>query len=221
MFAAAEKRLIDVSAAPPISSRFRGACCQAHPPSRVAAPLQAFSFDLRALGGGRGGVGGGGVAVFEDTFRAYSVAFSSREDSSKLQNGDKVILPSSALEVLTTLSVQYPMMFRVENPVTGMVTHVGVVEFTADEGRVLMPAWVRPHSGAEGWVGGEGGRSVVAVCMDCPIRPLRVWAQVMEYLGVGDGGMVMVRNVRLPKATYVKLQPHSKTFLDLSNPKAV
>jgi ubiquitin fusion degradation protein 1 len=178
------------------------------------------------LGGRGGGGGGAAAAAFEDTFRAYSVAFSSREDSSKLQNGDKVILPSSALEVLTTMSVQYPMMFRVENPVTGMVTHVGVVEFTADEGRVLMPAWVS-NPGKEG--NGGGGRRRREERPASPRRrspanpppPSAAPPQVMEYLGVGDGGMVMVRNVRLPKATFVKLQPHSKTFLDLSNPKAV
>ncbi|MCL7025773.1 hypothetical protein MKW94_001412 [Papaver nudicaule] len=35
------------------------------------------------------------------------------------------------------------------------------------------------------------------------------------------GGTVRVKNVTLPKGTYVKLQPHTKDFLDISNPKAV
>ena len=32
---------------------------------------------------------------------------------------------------------------------------------------------------------------------------------------------VQVRNVSLPKGTYVKLQPHTTDFINISNPKAV
>jgi ubiquitin fusion degradation protein 1 len=35
------------------------------------------------------------------------------------------------------------------------------------------------------------------------------------------GTMVVVKNVTLPKGTYVKLQPHSVSFTNLSNPKIV
>ncbi|XP_061368373.1 uncharacterized protein LOC133311355 isoform X2 [Gastrolobium bilobum] len=36
-----------------------------------------------------------------------------------------------------------------------------------------------------------------------------------------EGDTVRVKNVSLPKGTYVKLQPHTKDFLDISNPKAI
>ena len=36
-----------------------------------------------------------------------------------------------------------------------------------------------------------------------------------------EGDIVRVKNVTLPKGTYVKLQPHTKDFLDISNPKAM
>jgi ubiquitin fusion degradation protein 1 len=32
---------------------------------------------------------------------------------------------------------------------------------------------------------------------------------------------LQVRNVSLPKGTYVKLQPHTTDFINISNPKAV
>jgi ubiquitin fusion degradation protein 1 len=32
---------------------------------------------------------------------------------------------------------------------------------------------------------------------------------------------MQVRNVSLPKGTYVKLQPHTTDFINISNPKAV
>ena len=36
-----------------------------------------------------------------------------------------------------------------------------------------------------------------------------------------EGDTVRVKNVALPKGKYVKLQPHTKDFLDISNPKAM
>lgn len=44
---------------------------------------------------------------------------------------------------------------------------------------------------------------------------------VMQNLAVPEGGMVTIRNVSLSKGTYVKFQPQSSDFLDISNPKAV
>ena len=46
-------------------------------------------------------------------------------------------------------------------------------------------------------------------------------AWLMNSLGIPEGGIVTVTNKSLPKATWVKLQPQHKKFLDLSNPKAV
>jgi ubiquitin fusion degradation protein 1 len=44
---------------------------------------------------------------------------------------------------------------------------------------------------------------------------------MMQNMLLQVGDMVKVRNVSLPKGTYVKLQPVSSDFLDISNPKAV
>ncbi|KAL6211468.1 hypothetical protein ACLB2K_016694 [Fragaria x ananassa] len=44
---------------------------------------------------------------------------------------------------------------------------------------------------------------------------------MMENMLLQEGDVVRVKNVTLPKGTYVKLQPHTKDFLDISNPKAI
>ncbi|KAK4747768.1 hypothetical protein SAY87_014354 [Trapa incisa] len=44
---------------------------------------------------------------------------------------------------------------------------------------------------------------------------------MMENLLLQEGDFVQVKNVTIPKGTYVKLQPHTKDFLDISNPKAI
>lgn len=51
-------------------------------------------------------------------------------------------MPPSALEQLTRLNINYPMLFKLVNKKTNRVTHCGVLEFVADEGKVYLPLWV-------------------------------------------------------------------------------
>jgi len=44
---------------------------------------------------------------------------------------------------------------------------------------------------------------------------------MMQNLLIEEGSLLTVRNVSLPKATFVKLQPQSVDFLEISNPRAV
>lgn len=44
---------------------------------------------------------------------------------------------------------------------------------------------------------------------------------MMENMLLQEGDTVRVKNATLPKGTYVKLQPHTMDFLDISNPKAI
>ena len=43
----------------------------------------------------------------------------------------------------------------------------------------------------------------------------------MEFLNIKEGGYVTITQKELVKGTFVRIQPHSKTFLDISNPQAV
>lgn len=51
-------------------------------------------------------------------------------------------MPPSALEQLTRLNINYPMLFKLTNKNTNRITHCGVLEFVADEGKVYLPLWV-------------------------------------------------------------------------------
>ncbi|XP_073311519.1 uncharacterized protein [Primulina huaijiensis] len=119
---------------------------------------------------------------FEQTYRCYPASFI---DKAQIENGDKVIMPPSALDRLASLQIDYPMLFELGNAATERVSHCGVLEFIAEEGMIYMPYWM------------------------------------MENLLLQEGDIVRVKNVTLPKGTYVKLQPHTKDFLDISNPKAI
>lgn len=51
-------------------------------------------------------------------------------------------MPPSALEKLTRLHISYPMLFELRNGVKDTVSHAGVLEFIAEEGRIFLPQWV-------------------------------------------------------------------------------
>lgn len=51
-------------------------------------------------------------------------------------------MPPSALEQLTRLNISYPMLFKLTNKKTNRITHCGVLEFVADEGKVYLPYWM-------------------------------------------------------------------------------
>ena len=119
---------------------------------------------------------------FEQTYRCYPASFI---DKPQIENGDKIIMPPSALDRLASLHIDYPMLFELRNDSTERVSHCGVLEFIAEEGLIYMPYWM------------------------------------MENLCLQEGDTVTVKNVTLPKGKYVKLQPHTKDFLDISNPKAI
>lgn len=44
---------------------------------------------------------------------------------------------------------------------------------------------------------------------------------MMKNLVLSEGGKVQIRNISLPKGTYVKLQPVTSDFLDISDHRAV
>ncbi len=60
------------------------------------------------------GLGHPGGGTFCEQYHAYPVAFHS--EKSHVEEGDKILLPTSALETLARLHVEYPMLFEVANP---------------------------------------------------------------------------------------------------------
>ncbi|XP_071849622.1 ubiquitin recognition factor in ER-associated degradation protein 1-like [Apostichopus japonicus] len=79
---------------------------------------------------------------FKTQYRCYSVSMLSvpRAD---LESGGKIIMPPSALDTLEKLSIEYPMLFKLSSKKNAeKVTHCGVLEFVADEGKIHIPYWM-------------------------------------------------------------------------------
>ncbi|XP_050353391.1 ubiquitin fusion degradation protein 1 homolog [Nymphalis io] len=79
---------------------------------------------------------------FSMTYRCYSVSMLPGNERQDVERGGKIIMPPSALEQLTRLNIEYPMIFKLTNKKTKRITHCGVLEFVADEGKVYLPHWM-------------------------------------------------------------------------------
>ena len=75
-------------------------------------------------------------------YRCYSTAMLPNGTRPEVEKGGKIILPPSALHMLSQMNVQFPMMFKLRNITLSKITHGGVLEFIADEGLVYMPSWM-------------------------------------------------------------------------------
>jgi len=79
---------------------------------------------------------------FNQQFRCYPVAMMPGSERSDVEAGGKIIMPPSALDQLTRLNIQYPMLFKLTNRKGNKTTHCGVLEFVADEGKIYIPYWM-------------------------------------------------------------------------------
>lgn len=84
--------------------------------------------------------GRGGPSIFETQYVCNSFAMCGR--SSVAEDGDKILLPPSALQQLAHMNVEWPMLFRISNTDLGRSSHCGVLEFSSEEGRCYLPYWM-------------------------------------------------------------------------------
>ena len=128
---------------------------------------------------------GGRPRRFDEYYRVYPIAMMPGPERDAANHGGKIFLPASALDKLTQLHITYPMLFELINGAKEKMTHAGVLEFTAEEGRCYLPYWV------------------------------------MVRLGLEPGDLLQCKSTDLRPGQFIKLQPQSTNFLEISDPKAV
>jgi len=91
----------------------------------------------------RGGIGRSrGPQRFDEYYRCYPLIMAPGAERPELNYGSKIFLPPSALDKVSRLHVQWPIMLELINGEKGKHTHAGVLEFVAEEGRAYIPQWV-------------------------------------------------------------------------------
>jgi len=159
--------------------------------------MDLFQQFLGGVNNNRGGMHGGYGArpplKFDRIFKALPMSFHlQKEDTRQVDSGNKILMPPSALDTLSRMNIQYPMMFRITNTakVNGETrhSHCSVLEFTAGEGQVFLPLSM--------------------------IHNLN--------LNVNGEGYVKLENVSLPKGSFARFQPFKHEFVtDIPNHKVV
>ncbi|KAJ3057772.1 ubiquitin fusion degradation protein [Rhizoclosmatium hyalinum] len=101
-----------------------------------------------------------------------------------------------------------PMLFEITNEQhKERHSHAGVLEFIADEGKAYLPQWVRFSPTCFGYLQYQ------------QYNPFK--QQMMQTLLIEEGSLARIKNVSLPLGQFVKLQPQSVDFLEITDPKAV
>lgn len=80
--------------------------------------------------------------TYSKSLKCFPVIMMGGKERLDVDRGGKIILPASALEHLTRLHIQFPMLFKLINKSKGRETHCGVLEFVAEEGRCYLPYWM-------------------------------------------------------------------------------
>ncbi|OAD07223.1 hypothetical protein MUCCIDRAFT_186557 [Mucor lusitanicus CBS 277.49] len=105
--------------------------------------------------------------------------------------GGKIILPQSALEKLSQLNISYPMLFRLTNNAERKHSHAGVLEFTAEEGRVYLPQWMMET------LDKEPGSLIEVKNVTLPLGTLvKLQAQSTDFLDITDHRAVLEKALR-------------------------
>ncbi|KAI1341927.1 ubiquitin fusion degradation protein UFD1-domain-containing protein [Xylariaceae sp. FL0016] len=90
----------------------------------------------------RGGMGRPMRQRFDEYYRSYPMVMAPGAERPELNYGSKIILPPSALQKLTHIHIQWPLMLEIVNGEKDKLTHAGVLEFIAEEGRAYIPQWM-------------------------------------------------------------------------------
>jgi len=88
------------------------------------------------------------------------------------------------------------MLFEVRNKSAGTLTHCGVLEFVAEEGRCYLPHWVPPFD-------------------------KKAHFKMMNTLLLSEGSILNLKSTNLPLGKFIKIQPQNVNFLSIHDPKAV
>ncbi|KAM5351969.1 hypothetical protein ACJ41O_004692 [Fusarium nematophilum] len=89
------------------------------------------------------------VQRFDEYYRCYPVIMAPGAERPELNYGSKIILPPSALDKVSKLHVQWPLLMELINGEKGKHSHAGVLEFIAEEGRAYIPQWMMETLGMD------------------------------------------------------------------------
>jgi len=108
-----------------------------------------------------------------------------------LNFGSKIILPPSALDKVSKLHVQWPLLMELINGEKGLHSHAGVLEFIAEEGRAYIPQWMMVTLGMD-----VGDMIQIRTTSLELAKLVRLQPQSTKFLDISDPKAVLERAFR-------------------------
>ncbi|CAF9927692.1 MAG: ubiquitin fusion degradation protein [Heterodermia speciosa] len=140
---------------------------------------------LRRMGVGQS------TARFDEYYRCYPMVMLPGPERENVNHGGKIMLPPSALDKLSRLHITYPMLFELINGSKEKMTHAGVLEFIAEEGKIYLPYWLMQTLSL------EPGDLVQIKSTDLPSgRFIKLQAQSTSFLDISDPKAVLEQAFR-------------------------
>ncbi|XP_058799078.1 ubiquitin fusion degradation protein 1 homolog [Phymastichus coffea] len=128
---------------------------------------------------------------FNTQYKCFSVSMFPGNEREDVERGGKIIMPPSALDTLTRLNIVYPMLFKLSNKKTNRITHCGVLEFVADEGKVYLPYWMMHNLLL------QEGDLINIECVSLPVaRYARFQPQSEDFLDITNPKAVLENGLR-------------------------
>ncbi|XP_044763146.1 ubiquitin recognition factor in ER-associated degradation protein 1 isoform X1 [Coccinella septempunctata] len=148
---------------------------------------------------------------FSVSYFCYSVAMLPGNERQDVERGGKIIMPPSALEQLTRLNISYPMLFKLTNKKANRVSHCGVLEFVADEGKVYLPHWMMQNMNL------REGDSIQVESIDLPVGTFSKFQPVSpDFLDITNPKAVLENCLRsfacLTKGDVIAVKYNQKIY---------
>ena len=109
----------------------------------------------------------------------------------ELNYGSKIFLPPSALDKVSRMHVQWPLLLELTNGAKGTHTHCGVLEFVAEEGRTYIPQWMMVSLQLD-----VGDMIQVRTTSLALAKMVRLQPQSTKFLDISDPRAVLERAFR-------------------------
>ena len=121
--------------------------------------------DLYGSGGRRENKNSRGEFLWSEEIIAFSLNCGGlkEETINKLKNSNQILLPLSAINKISTLDVEFPLFFEIQNKKNSFSQVCGVYEFTAPPGVCHLPYRVMDGLGIK-----EG--DVIKINLICPVK---------------------------------------------------
>src|SRR5262245_60668031 len=82
------------------------------------------------------------IRRFDEYYRCYPVIMLPGPERENVNHGGKSIMPTSVADQLSSLLITYIMLYELHGGSKDRMTHAGVLEFIAEEGKLYLPFWV-------------------------------------------------------------------------------